>query len=69
SGAQRVDVSFEISKNPSLTLRVSFCFSTLLVWLTGVTREERHIKTDASGFLWFREVSTTGTLVSVRLAK
>ena len=48
-----VVVSLERSKNPSLTLRVSFWFSTLLSWWTKAEREKRNIKTHASGFLWF----------------
>ena len=40
---------FEISKNPSLTLRVSFDFPTLLSWSTEAEREKRNIKTNAMG--------------------
>ena len=51
--AQGVSGLLEKSKNPSLTLRVSFGFPTLLSWSTGAEREKRNIKTHASGFLWF----------------
>ena len=46
---QRVSGLFEKSKNPSLTLRVSFGFATLLAWST---RAKRYIKTHASSLLW-----------------
>ena len=41
--AQRVSALIEKSKNPSLTLRVSFSFPTLLSWSTGANREKRNI--------------------------
>ena len=59
--AERVSSLFGNSKNPSLTLRVSLGFATLLAWSTRANREDRNIKTDASGFLWFATLLTWST--------